>query len=408
MNEPTLTDPTTSPRVLKCETTADFLAALPQLAGFTATNSIFIVFFSGKRSGSAARIDLPTNEDADDVPSLLEFISSVLQSAGAVGNSDASPGIAIASEQTFVSSGGTPWRKFARRLEQHLGRDDIRLRELCCVAPDGWASYRDSAAPRAGHPLSAIEESPITLEARVRGVSQPKLADMGVIPEASAAQITAVATALDALERFVVHEQGTSAPPRTAEQHNVSTAAPFPSWFRDTAEVTRALRNESVPLSSELKARLIRTANTPDRWLLLTLGILTRPEFPCELAQDMSPEAFTGIAIDLDTGEHTVPRVGWSIRRMLSSICPDFSDRERLAIIRSRLLTLISETPRQDRPGLLALSAWVWWLTGTQTVSRKHIAEALSIDPDHELTLMVRRLSEMPLYTRFLESAHAA
>lgn len=408
MNDPTSTAATVTPRILKCESTADFLAALPQLAGFTATNSIFIVFFSGKRSGSAARIDLPTSEEADDIPSLLDFLSSVLHKAGAAGNPDAAPGIAITCEQTFVDAGGTPWRKFARRLERHLERDSIRLRELCCLAPDGWASYRDPVAPRAGHSLNAIEESPITLEARVRGVYHPRLSELGTIPEASPAQLEKVAAALEALAPFPAYTQGTSTPPQVTAHDPTTIVTSLPAWFHDTAEVTRALRDETTPLSTKLKARLIRTANTPDRWLLLTLGILTRPEFPCELARDMSPESFTGIAIDLDAKETVEPQVGWSIRRMLSSICPDFSDRERLSIIRDRLLTLISETPRQDRPGLLALSAWVWWLTGTQTVSRRHIAEALCIDPKHELTLMVQRLSELPLYTRFLGSAHAA
>lgn len=408
MNDPVPTHPSAPPSVLKCETTADFLAALPQLAGFTAPNSIFIVFFSGKRAGSAARIDLPSHEDSNDVPSLLDFISAVLHKAGAAGNASAAPAIAITCEQTFASAGGAPWRKFARRLERQLTRDHIRPRELCCIAPDGWVSYFDPAAPQKGNPLSAIEESPITLEARVRGITQPQLSEIGVIPRSTPSQLESVSAALEALAPFPVHEQGTSAPPRLAGLESSADCTQLPAWFQDTAEVTRSLRDQDAHFTAEMKARLIRSANNPDRWLLLTLGILTRPEFPCELARDMSPEAFTGVAIDLDAGDDPVPKAGWSIRRMLSSICPDFSDRERLAIVRKRLLTLISETPVQHRPGLLALSAWVWWLTGTQTVSRKHIAEALKIDPEHELAHMVQRLSEMPLYTRLLEPGHAA
>src|SRR5690606_7463560 len=50
---------TATPEIIKCRTTADFLAALPLLVGFTATNSIFIVLFSGKAAGRTIRLDLP-------------------------------------------------------------------------------------------------------------------------------------------------------------------------------------------------------------------------------------------------------------------------------------------------------------------------------------------------------------
>ena len=43
-----------------------------------------------------------------------------------------------------------------------------------------------------------------------------------------------------------------------------------------------------------------------------------------------------------------------------------------------------------------ALLAWAWWVRGMQSVSQRLIAQALEIDGDHELMLMVRRLSAAP------------
>jgi hypothetical protein len=411
MNQHTLAQPDSPPRVLKCKTTADFLAALPQLAGFTADDSLFIVFFSGKRAGSAARVDLPPSEDTAVMKPFLDFISSILKKAGAAGNAAAAPALVITTTRTFAESGGAPWRRLARRLEHRLSRDRIRLRELCCQAPDGWANYSESAAFATGHPLSEIAESPIALEALTRGEVPPDLSELGVFPVPDPEKTAALQAELKALAPFPAHRPGTSTPPIPLTANDAESARPvksLPAWFAETAEVTRALRDETKPLSVNMKARLIRSAAHPDRWLLVTLGILTRPEFPCELAQDMSPESFTGVAVDLDANEHEKPLPGWSVRRMMNAICYDFHDRARLPLIRDRLLTLVSETPQAERPGLLALSAWVWWLSGTQTVSHRHIEEALELDPAHELTQMVKRLIESTLYSRWLESSHVA
>lgn len=403
-----LAQPDSPPRVLKCKTTADFLAALPQLAGFTADDSLFIVFFSGKRAGSAARVDLPSSEETEDLKPFLDFISSILKKAGAVDNVEAAPAIAITTTQTFAESGGAPWRRLARRIERRLARDRIRLRELCCRASDGWVSYSESAAFGKGHPLSDIAESPIALAALTRGDVHPDLSDLGMIPKPDPSKAQTLKMALKSLAPFPAHQPGTSAPPRPLALNAPALTEPLPLWFTETAEVTRALRDEEVPLSPIMKARLVRSASHPDRWLLIALGILTRPEFPCELAQEMSPGSFTGVAVDLDAVENSEPRPGWSVRRLMNAICYDFQDRGRLPLVRDRLVSLISETPQRERPGLLALSAWVWWLSGTQTVSHRHIEESLKIDPTHELTHMVNRLIESTLYSKWLESSHAA
>lgn len=396
MNDPSLDR---RPEVIRCRSTADFLAALPQLTGFTAPDSIFVVFFSGRRAGRAMRVDLPASDRPSDSLGLLDLICDALHDLGSVQGVVSDPAVVISSGQTFAAAGGPPWRKLATRLERRLRREGIRLRELCCIAPDGWVSYRDPEAPPAGRPLSEIDESPIALEARLRGETRPPLSQLGAVPDPDPEKRAAVAAALEEIPPF---ESSGAAPSdfvaRLAEHLRHPPPAGAYGWMTDTAEVVRALRDEDHPLEPSMTARLIRCAQHPDRWLLLALGILTRPEFPEELAREMGPAQFAGVPVDLDAGPAPSRRAGWSVRRILTSISPDFTGFERIPEIRRRLLAAVSEAPDELRAGLLALSAWVWWLGGTQSVAHRQALEAVALDPDSALARMAERMVSYPVY----------
>jgi len=428
------------PRVVTCRGTADFLAALPELAGFTASDSLFIVLFSGKRTGPALRVDLPASEEPRQAAEFLDFVSRAIRRLGAVTGASSAPAIVVSSSVGFAESGGPPWRRLARRLERRLERDGVRPRELCCIAPDGWISYLDPAAPRGGRPLREIAESPVALEARVRGAAVPELGDLGGVPEPDPARAAAVATALgnwppidppDA-ERVPPPRSASGLPPRQSsspgardpeardreawdrrargpEGRDPEARDPEHAWIPETAEVCRALMSDGDGLSPEMTARLIRRAAHPPSWLFLVLGLMMRPEFPGELAREMGPAGFAGIAIDLDADPTAPPVPGWSIRRLLRGICPEFDEHGRLLKLRAALAARIAETPEPLRPGMFALSAWVWWICGSQTASARQVEMALEIDPEHELALMVGRLTATPVFTRWIveDSAEA-
>lgn len=380
--------------MLKCRTTADFLAALPRLTGFTAADSLFVVFFSGKQAGQVMRVSLPASEEPHLSLQLLDFLCEALREIGEAHGALSAPAIVISSSQTFAEAGGAPWRRFAKRIERRLRRERIGVRELCCLAPDGWISYLDPAAPQQGRPLSEISESSIAREVAEEGPPVPDLMSLGALPIPDARRVAAVAEALDGLTPYDF--PAPAADPLLA----VGAGKPSPDgdrWLGETAAVGRALRGEQRRLSPRMTARLIRTAAHADRWLVLALGILTRPEFPAELAAETEPVRFANVPIDIDTGRERTPVIGWSIRRILASISPDFEDRERLPGIRVRLLAALSECPAELRPGLYALSAWVWWLAGNQTVALRHVEEALAIESEHELVRMVERLVEVPV-----------
>ena len=65
---------TASPTVLKASGSADFLATLPAVAGFTARNSVVVALFVGSRSYGALRIDLPGRRRTSDFRALGDAI----------------------------------------------------------------------------------------------------------------------------------------------------------------------------------------------------------------------------------------------------------------------------------------------------------------------------------------------
>lgn len=362
-----------APQVLKCKGTADFLAALPQLTGFTAPNSIFVLFFDGSRTREAMRVDLPPSDDPRDAIDLLEFLSYAIRSFGAVNGSDSAPAIAITSEQTFAACAGPPWARLARRIERRLTRDRVRPRELCVLAPDGWVSYLDPAPPRAGRSLDEITQSPVAAAAQLTRRNIPTLAELGALPAPDPDRMASAAATLAALI--------------AAGAEHVALAA----------AASHELRQSGPSLTPAAAGQLAYAVASAVGWWHVALGLLTRPEFPDELAREFGPYRLGQLPIDETPGS---PGPGCSMYSMLAGICPQFTERERLVTVRRRLARALADVPAPNRPGLFALSALVWWVSGNQTTAFQHVDQALALAPGHEVSCMVRRLIAVPLAAR--------
>lgn len=376
-------------RILTCQSTADFLAALPQLTGFTAHNSAFVVFFAGRRSHRAMRIDLPENDTPATVEPWLDFISEAVAfdheqrgiSAGGRSSGDAAPAIVFATDDTFASADGQlPRLRLAKRLERRLRREGVAPRELCCIAPDSWGSYLDPSGAR--HPLSDITNSDLADHPE-----PPDIGSLGALPPADPTRTSAVAARLAAISPYDF----------PSLEHPLPAGSRL-GWISETVAVTRELRRTDRGLSPRMTARLLRSSAHPDRWFIMALGVLTRPGFPLELAREMPAGEFEnlriGPALALASAPAEPAGLGrGSIFQILACICPDFAERERLPALLNRLLIALSESPPELRPGLYAFSGWVWWLCGIQTVAEQHVQAALRIDPDHGVAHMVAELT---------------
>lgn len=355
-NAPSTTEqaesPLGPPEVLKCKTTADFLAALPRVVGFTATDSMFVVLFSGKRSGSTLRIDLPPNESpqvtARFLDELCSFLGNLRRQYG-----HSSPAIVISSAQSFAEAQGHPWRRLARRIERRLARDGDRVRELCCIAPDGWVSYLDPVAPRLGRSLDEIAASPFAVQGEA-----VQLDDIGGFGDPPAKEATEVQEILSSGVGSEASEGSTGLTP-TAEMASLAAALVAPT-----------------ELDVQAIAGLIRVADTEAGWLAITEQL------------SATAEAF----LSDDALQHSTE----SQRK---------EARQRLKVASERLVRVVTLAPRELRPAIISACALAWWLRGMQSVAHRQLLVAAEIDPDQKMVGIVRRLFEDMQYPMIPEHA---
>jgi hypothetical protein len=166
---PSSSGPPGSRAVLRCAGTADFLAVLPFLTGFTDENSLFVVLFRGVRGEDVIRIDLPAPDDRVAERALLTTLIEVLR---VTGSGAESPAVVCATARSFEQCGGVPFLRLLRKIERRCVTEGWRLRELAVVASDGWAALL-SADPLAQRNLDEIAASPLAVEASEHSHVQP-------------------------------------------------------------------------------------------------------------------------------------------------------------------------------------------------------------------------------------------
>ncbi|MHA3683600.1 DUF4192 family protein [Leucobacter sp. HY1908] len=382
----------TSPQVLKCSGTADFLAALPQLAGFTASHSIFVLFFDGARTREAMRVDLPAGDDPHETADLLEFLSYAIRSFGTASGHASAPAIAIMSDQTFAECSGPPWQRLARRIERRLKRDRIYPRELCVQAPDGWVSFLDPAAPRSGRSLTEITGSPVAAATCPEHARVPSLAELGALPPPDPDRMQRAAATLARLDHEA-EARGRALGALAAQRTRVSLAP----------DATRALRSPSTPLSPEDTGVLAHVLAEPGSWWHVSMGVITRPEFPAQLEREFGLLTDGRLPVDdppTARSEGVLVAPNCSMLSLFASVGPEFTERDRLAPLRPRLARALADLPAVARPGVFALSALVWWLCGNQTTANNQVDAALELAPGHDVARMVRKLVAVPVLAR--------
>lgn len=353
----------TSPSVIRCETTADFLAALPRLVGFTAPDSLFIVLFSGSRAHGAMRVDLPDDETPTTldayIAELIGWVSHAQQRHGT-----SRPAIVVSSALSFADAGEIPWRRLAGRLDAGLERAGISPRELCCLAPDGWASYLDLAAPPGGYPLSIIDAS-----AAAPTSSPPTLADLGRLRRVPRSERAAFARAL-------TRERSKRAHPSFGS----FSAAHEPQPVSDRRE--RHLRERLGPLFAP-------GHRTPEECASLVIDLCTDDGWACAFGE-LTAAAFAAHHADTSRADDAARA---PTRAALGSV-----------VAASDALAFIAPlVPREDRAAIVALCALAWWLRGLESVAAQHIAAARRLDAGHRVVGLadeVIRSGSFPLTTR--------
>lgn len=407
-----------NPETLRCKTTADFLAALPLLAGFSAEDSLFLVLFQGRRGGDVLRIDLPDPDSRHDTEMLLDGVMALLSETGAGPDG---PAIVLTTSLQFGDQSEAPWARVAHQFKRRFRRRGWPLRELAVVADDGWCTMLGGSSGKRRHldEIAASEFAAESREARSRS-----LASIGALPAVDAARAEAVAKHVRELEQRARSRSAHPAAEISSSRlalwiKQVTTIADrcFGAAFIESEAYGLRLPGPSGPLTPRLLAKLIDAAQKPPSWLALVLTALTRAEFVTTVSDECGEQLFGDIRVgDIrldDRNEHTVseppsdPELGagnttplhrnaWSIEQLLLSLSHEMPRRQKLRAAVTAMEDAVVHAPEDHRPALFALLAWAWWTLGMQSVAARMVAQALAIDPSHELTLMMQRLCENP------------
>lgn len=375
--------------VLRCKSTAEFLAALPFVTGFTDENSLFVVLFHGTRAGEVLRFELPQDQTRATTEPLLHAIESVL---GETGAGAAGPAIVLTTSQGFGTGSAAPWTRLARRVERRFRSRGWRVRELAIVASDGWCTLL-GPSQSVRRSRDEIHDSPIAERARELHDRPGRLGGIGDLPDVNSARSEAIATHLAALK-------GRRQPEHTSLSGDTSRAH-TQAWVHSTARVadtcfqgSDAGRRSDGALEPRLLARLIEAAQQPDRWLILALTAMMRAEVVVSATAEHEVDRLSGISVDLEA--HTDDAGEWSIKRLLMSLSHEEPDINKLKRAIDAVADAAAHAPHDYLQGLLALLAWLWWLKGMQSVAQRIVQRSLSIDAGHELTNMVAEMNLKP------------
>lgn len=141
----------TTPTVVKADSAADFLRLVPRLVGMRPVRSLVLAAFSGSRTGSALRVDLPpANADlsafADTFVGLVCRIDEV-DGIVAVVYTDATHGAALRGPEAAL----------LHQVATCADRAGLVVRSVFVVAADGWSSARRGSGGVA-QPLASIQD----------------------------------------------------------------------------------------------------------------------------------------------------------------------------------------------------------------------------------------------------------
>lgn len=367
------------PEVLKCKGTADFLAAIPRLAGFTATNSMFVVFFAGSRASEAMRIDLPASDAPREVEPLLDFLVQTVRQLSRNLGAGIAPAVAIVTDRTFEECGGPPWLRLARRIERRLHRDRIALRELCVQAADGWTGLLDPIASKRPKPLSDIAGSGVAASTAPDGSQIRPLAELGRVPDGDPAIIAEVRTQIEK----------TPLSPATDNGMGTNTSASI-------VMASRLVRGELDPTPARI-ATVVGVLAHPMAWVFAAVALTDNDELASGLASIAATAPKHVLALSPQPQRFESPRPLPLAPDLLAVTALRFTDREQLQAWRATILDLLAVTPAGHRAGLFGLSAYVWWMCGNQTVAFEHLHRARDEAPDDEIVAMLEVLLGKPL-----------
>lgn len=353
--------------IVKAADAAQFLSFLPRLLGYTPVRSLVAVPMDATLTLGAMRVDLPPGDD----PASIDAVAST--TIGSMCRIDAADALTLVVYTDESVADGLPCRALADAVAVKADAGGLLLRDALVVAADGWGSFLDPDCPRRGHPLSEL------VTTTPDGLPPMEDADQSSgarLPEATTLQRRRVAAALRSL-RTVISAM-LHAPVEGTHATQVDPAA---------FEAADAL--DDLP---RLFEDVVRTAPDDPMTLGMLAWVLNRPALrDIALVQWASDVVGGHNAHDAqhrwESGEpypSDLAQLMWG-----EGPTPD-ADRLRAALELCRTVAAVS--PRRERPGALALCAWLSWALGRATHADAYCRMAQQIDRTHGLAHIIRRM----------------
>lgn len=358
---------------VKAADAAQFLTLVPRLLGFVPTRSLVLVPMTGGRSLGAMRLDLPAEEMTDAVA------ATAVGMLCRIGEADSLVAVVYTDDRVDASGAGVsalPYRGLMEALDARADACGLRVIDALTVAGDGWGSHFDPALPPGGHPLDRLRaRAPI-----------PGTGGLGPAPsgdQASGAKLPAV----DSATRAQVSQAFRSL------SAALEAICGIPAVTKTTARVDPAALEAACELDdlpTLFEDALTWSAELPPMRAAMLGWCLARPSLrDIALVQWASDQSGGDTAMEAqrrweDGEEYPVA---------LASIMWGEGPRPAPARLEGALeliRSVAARMPRAQRPGPLALCAWVSWALGRSSHAERYAAMALKIDAEHGLAAIVR------------------
>lgn len=353
--------------VLRATDSAEFLALVPALAGFTPRQSIVLLPFHDSRAHGAMRIDLP-HADAE----LDDYIDTAIGLVSRIDGTDAVAVVVYTDEPPQLTPDGIvlPSSIVVDELLGLAADLGLGIVDALCVTTDGWSSYL--AEDPILRPTDDIPQPPLV----------PGIADFqgdqdsgAALPRVDLAESERVGMALRDLSDVLAHEDLSGA--RLERENPQAIAASLllddlPLFFEDLLDVPE---------------------NLPPFVTAALLWCLERPRYRDVALVQWATDLRTGLRalgaqLAFADGDNTIPADLGEVflgrgRR---------PDPDRLRVALTVVRNAAARAPRASRPAPLTAAAWLSWALGRSTHAAHYLQLATEIDPAYSLAQLLRTM----------------
>lgn len=370
-----------TPTVVRAADAADLLRYLPALAGVPVDDSLVLVLFRGTRTGGALRFDLPHGL----LPDQMQRWAST--AVGTACRLDGITGVVavVVTPETFAPSGRPPGTDLLRAVARRARLAGLEVRGELCLAADGWGSLRDPDLPRGGRSLAEVE--PV----RIEGVPAPR-----TLPAPGTASRAAQDRLVEQLEAWWLLPQGPG-----GTLHGVRLDAPGAAFGVADDRVPAMERyryGDDREQLTELIERMLDPhddpADAPCPCRALLVALAGRPGLPAVVVLQLAFGQTFGDRIwaAASGGGSGVPEIDLIRGALVGDHRRPDADRLRLAI--EAVSAAEALCPQHERAGVVGMLAWMHWACGGGSVAAALADRALGEDPEQELALHVRVLTD--------------